>query len=573
MALNYLKPIQSQIPEIIIKTDVADTLQKSLPTEITIEEPKDPDDAPEGNETTKGRQRVKSVVSDEAKEANKKAKEDAKKAKEDAEKAALDAVNNAVANNKERFTQIMMDIAELGISLGELTITCVALPLRLALVPVSIIGSCPVGPTVQPSQLTMTLKQLKEIGDDLGTKYSKAQAAWNKLGLDKAASALAAGNPLLQKIPGSDSWLVPLTTALNLVNTVFNIAKPGILAVGGGVCSVASASGAAINSDEDNYIRPLSSIAPIASTPSFFIEGSDESGEEPQMDAPDVEFEADPEACFNFKQKTGTSGCIAANCSNFTPLDKSSTTPDCNNCSKYKPFHKQLTIRLRENTKEIYGSDDLFLKGTSFSPTPGSLKYRCSTLEFNMTNNVVWSISSGFEENGGYIWIDIKNSIGQVFSPQSEFGNHSTGFYTNNISSYIDSGIRLNLSYYSNLSETNKETADRINRGVPSSNSIWAIEVESGDLWEDITSNDIPLENRVDGMSCVVFNYKDSSGNLNRVWFNSSLFKSYYNFSTQVNNLDDDGKTYCKLGFTTAKSRYNTTSVLSTLDFSATGAI
>lgn len=547
--MNILSSATSILTQKIMEMRVADSLKGSIPVEPKFEEPK-PEKDSTGNSTTKDRKRVSNKISDSAKEGFEKNKVEAQKQYEESKKAVTDKVNNAVAENMEELTKLSTDITELGISLGELMTTCVAFPIRFALAAPSIIGTCPVGPTVQPTQLVMTLKQFKEVGDDMGTKYSKAQAAWNKLNLDNLIES-AKSNPVIAMIPGFAATLSPLSAIFSTVTTVFTTTKPMITLVGGSISEIKPPSvPTPVSLSISSPITPrIQTYAGDEWPGPFGISEEEVVGQEVQMEAPDVDYEADPEACFNFSQRAGTFGITAQNCNNFKAIQPDKGV-SCDNCIKYAPFHKQLTIRLRENTRDIYGSNDLWLKSDSFTPLPGSLKYRMTAVEGKVADNVGWSVAAGWDKDNKYIWIDLKNSKSQVLNPEPTT-SHSTTFNID-FQTKVKDVKRVNIWRYDDIkSEDVKLAIDSLMgwRRVPidtrNLNSIWGLEADLEDDSLDTVilykEEEIPETDRILGNTYVVYTFENSSGEeLKPLWINVSLLSVKYDFLTSMDTVTKD---------------------------------
>lgn len=539
--MNLLSSVQPFLMQKIMEMRVAEAIKSSIPTQPSFEDQEPKSDSP-GNPFTSARERVANKISSEAKEKFNAAKEEAKEQFENAKQAVIDKVNNAVAENLEELTKLASDINDLGISLGELMTTCVAFPVRFAIAAPSIIGSCPVGPTVQPTQLVMTLKQFKEVGDDMGTKYSKAQGAWNKLDLDNLINS-AKSNPVIAMIPGFAATLSPLSAIFTTVTTVFNTTKPFITMVGGSVCEVKPPSVPKVSISLANNIEPrgIQTYAGDGWPGPFGISEEQEEGKEAEVKAPSVESDCDPEACFNFVAKSGTT-CSAANCKNFKALKKDDGIT-CDNCSKYKPIHKQLKIRLKENTMAIYGSDDLFLDGSTFTPLDGSLLSRMAVAEGKISELEgkvallgstvsTASLSAGVTDDNK-IWVGLKKSDEndhsatinladisqeQGFDPRVKEVKRVDIYKVSSLPSYIDSNSFSSGEYVGVDSETNEI-------------------IFKGD--------EVPETDRIDGNTYVVFIFENGYGPwMKPLWINVSLLSVKYDFMT---TMDSTTKNYLTL--------------------------
>lgn len=535
---NYLAPVQPYLADLLMQMVEAASLATSCPLPIDMKPLELPKDEPQGNETTKGRKRKAAEIKEETEAKFKEAGEKAKEQVEQAKQELVNKVKNAAKENVQRLKDILMGIAELGIALGELIITCVAFPIRFALCAASIIGTCPIGPTVQPTQLVMTLKQFKEIGDDMGTKYSKCQAAWNKLGIDELISN-AKNNPIIAMIPGFAATLTPITTAFGLVNTVLTTVKPFITMVGGGVCSVSGGISAALAL---GLPEPVMTLADDGWPGPFSIEGSDDEGQEVQMEAPSIESDTDPEACFNFDAKNSKGEILATNCKNFNAMQEDGEV-SCDNCTKYKPFHKQITLRLRENTKVLYGSDDLFLDDATFTPLPGSLKERMTSVEskiLEIENKIVLlessmgaagTISAGITKDSQSLWVDVNKQTSAL--NMNDLGLSPT---SQTYDSRIKEVKRVDIYKVSSLpSYISSE-------GLSQDSFVGIDESESKIIFK---GEEIPETDRIDGNTYVVFIFENSFGTeIKPLWINVSLLSVKYNFMT---SMDATTKNYLSL--------------------------
>lgn len=585
---NLLAAFQPVLTELIMKVKLASSLNP-IP-DLNLEIPKDPPKL-SGNSITEGRKRVEAKVKDEVKEQWNKIEEDAKKQLEDAQKQLEDMINNCLADNAALVQEIQMQIAELGVALNELAISAAGLPIRFAILAPSIIGACPLGPTVQPTQLVMTLKQFKEIGDDLGTKYSKAQAAFNALSLDQIQQ-MASSLPV--PVPGLDVLMAAISPALTIVKATLDLAKPFIMLVGGGISNISSAMPTSI-SYRSNTAIPLYGNGGMVTYAGVncFLSDPDEQGEAEQPETPDVGYEADPENCVVFSPKTyyddeGHYYRTAANCKNFKVLDKTKTEPDgsikpdCQNCTKYKEVQPNITKTVTRHENEIYGEE-----GTKENPKPGSLIYRmigvegrctaletratnlesrCTTLEAKVSDSVGWSIEVGFDETSDYLWIDLKNSKGEVLFPKSN--GHSTWVESSRFSSdtYLDKILRINISKYEKLNSTQQEQV-RVLMGwpvsyLPDPNTVWGYDSSTEEVI--YKTEEIPIENRIDGICCAVFTLKNTvETDISPVWANVSMLSNLYEFTS---SLDSTTQQYMNLDFETVSSRF-ATSVIASLKY------
>ena len=297
--INLLEGYQDKLSELILQIKIAD----SMPT---IPEPSlsDPVPPPTLNVSaaTALRERAEAKISEETEKVVKEAQDLVNKKIEEGKKAMEDAIKNAASLNPIELDKIKMEIAELGTALGELSVSCAMLPTRISSLISSIIGSCPVGPTVTPGLVPKGLQDLKQIGDDLGTKYDKVEQGITKLGLNNLEK-IANSCQIFQSIPGLSSGVPIINTVVSAISSVLSVCKPLILVVGGSVGST--------------------------------------SGSSPAVDVPEISYNANPEECSAFSPiYTDVDGdpteVTANNCNNFCVLNADKgNMPDCNNCTRY----------------------------------------------------------------------------------------------------------------------------------------------------------------------------------------------------------------------------------------------
>lgn len=296
---NLLEGFQDKLSELLVQIKIADSMP-TLPTP-NLADPLAPPSLKISGATAL-RERAEAKINDEVEKAVKQAQEEVNKKLEEGKKAIEDQIKNAAALNPLQLDEIKMELAELGTALGELSVSCAMLPTRIASLISSIIGSCPLGPTVTPGLIPKGLQDLKQIGDDLGTKYDKVEQGIVKLGLnnlEKIANSCAA----FQSVPGLSAGVSMISTVVTTIKTALSVCKPLILAVGG------SCGGA--------------------------------SGSSPEVSTPEISYNASADTCskfsaINYDRNGDPTSVSAGNCKNFTCLNESKgTTPDCNNCTKY----------------------------------------------------------------------------------------------------------------------------------------------------------------------------------------------------------------------------------------------
>lgn len=295
------------IPEVPSFPEIEEVVPEADPKEIT------------GSGGTGGRKRMQRKVSEGAQklqEESQKLQEEAKEKIAEARKAAEDSVkqaqediknqiNDAISANKLAFQDFMADAKDLGVSIGELTVSCVTLPTRLMSLAGSIICICPMGPGANVPAIPKGIQDLKQIGDDMGTKYDKVTSGISKLGLD--ALDKLASNPVVQ-LMGLAEVLGGAGTLVSSIMTVLNLVKPFIMMVGG---SCGSESGG----------------TPEVETPQ--VTGYTATPDTCTIFSPIVTWE-DPDDDYRLKWEV-----TCENCKNYSPMD-SEASRTCQNCLKYK---------------------------------------------------------------------------------------------------------------------------------------------------------------------------------------------------------------------------------------------
>lgn len=648
---NLLATFQPVIGELLMKVKFASSmLPVPTPSLAVLQDPPKIN----GNSITAARKRVESKVSEEAEKIMKEAEEAVNTVISDAQAKLEEMVKNVCVDNAALFQELQMEIADLGVAVYELSITAAGLPVRFAILAPSIIGACPLGPTVQPTQLLMTLKQFKEIGDDLGTKYSKVQASFNKLSLDQIQQ-MAANLPI--PVPGLDTLLSAISPVLTIVKSVLDLAKPFIMLVGGSISDisskVSSMSTISYRSNTSLPILPMNSpgISTYA-TESCFLSSPDETGEAEQPEVPDVGYDADPENCVvfsprNYYDDEGHYYRTAANCKNFTVLDKTkkepdgSIKPDCQNCTKYKEINSNITKTVTKLDNEMYGED-----GTKENPKSGSVLYRmssvegrctsledratkledratkledratkledratkledratkledratvlegrcdvledratvlegrcdvledratklegrCDVLETKVDEKMGWTLEAGVNEDDGYLWIDLKNSKGEVLGAKDN--GHSSSVLINSFDTSLKELRRENIYEYKSMDEDLKsKVRDYLgivkDRDPEPTGTMWAINSQTGEI--DYEGDSIPVENRMDGNVCIVF--LCSKPDVSPIWVNITFLGRYYNF---LSSLDSTTQQYMSLDFEEVDENF-ATSVIAKLKY------
>lgn len=210
----------------------------------------------------------------------------------DAANKQVDAIKNAAANNINALNEIKADLKDLGISAGLLTVGTLDFAARIALVPMAIISTTPMGPGVSTNLISPLLKSLKGEGDNLSKVYDECSNKMTKLGLDNLSSVK------VRSIFPID--LGPLTSVVGIVTAAQSTAKPLILMVGSSVAG--------------------------------------ETGSLPDVKPPiEVELSAKDCLSFSYIDETDPENIDATNCSNFLSM---SGNPDeekkCTNCKNYK---------------------------------------------------------------------------------------------------------------------------------------------------------------------------------------------------------------------------------------------
>lgn len=316
--INFLSSIvdQDKFAEDLFKAQLAECYTIPEEPNFPEEEPEVPDPEPEpieGSAGTKGRKRPERKKSPEAEEAQAKAKADKDKAKEETEKSKKEAkeasnkakedikndINNAVKNNPAKFKEYLAKLKNLGVSVGELSTSCVTLPSRLASLASSIIVVCPMGPGANVPAIPKGIQDLKQVGDDLGTKYDKVENNMDELGLNDVENL--ASNPVVGMM-GLEGVVATATGIVSGITGLLGTVKPMIQAVGG---SVGNSAG----------------VAPTVDTPET------------------AGYTASATSCITFsplsRNEDGTYAITCENCKNYSAID-SEAPRTCQNCLKYK---------------------------------------------------------------------------------------------------------------------------------------------------------------------------------------------------------------------------------------------
>ena len=253
-----------------------------------------------------------------------------------------DTVKNAKDNCKDALDNIGSDLSDLGVAAGCLVIATAEFLVRLALIPVAIIGVAPLGPAILSNLIPPMIKDLKAEGDNLSKIYDDCNSRMNKLGLNRLSEmgrSRASGLTSLVDFG-------PINTIISIVGGAQATAKPFILAVGSDCGGDKGKSMAEIQGGMD-----LSHVNEVVDRYNKHTTASN---------------------CENYSS-IGIGNPSASNCTNYNPID-SSQLRDCKNCIRYYPLDIYLECKgdiimdstkiegkIKESTTITNGSSNFFI--------------------------------------------------------------------------------------------------------------------------------------------------------------------------------------------------------------------
>lgn len=303
-------------------------------------------DLPDSN---KRKEDVKEVYQDEPDKMNDESKEiqddledEFDEQLDEAQTQMEDTVKNAKDNCKDALDNIGSDLSDLGVAAGCLVIATAEFLVRLALIPVAIIGVAPLGPAILSNLIPPMIKDLKAEGDNLSKIYDDCNSRMNKLGLNRLSEmgrSRASGLTSLVDFG-------PINTIISIVGGAQATAKPFILAVGSDCGGDKGKSMAEIQGGMD-----LSHVNEVVDRYNKHTTASN---------------------CENYSS-IGIGNPSASNCTNYNPID-SSQSRDCKNCIRYYPLDIYLECKgdiimdstkiegkIKESTTITNGSSNFFI--------------------------------------------------------------------------------------------------------------------------------------------------------------------------------------------------------------------
>lgn len=303
-------------------------------------------DLPDSN---KRKEDVKEVYQDEPDKMNDESKEiqddledEFDEQLDEAQTQMEDTVKNAKDNCKDALDNIGSDLSDLGVAAGCLVIATAEFLVRLALIPVAIIGVAPLGPAILSNLIPPMIKDLKAEGDNLSKIYDDCNSRMNKLGLNRLSEmgrSRASGLTSLVDFG-------PINTIISIVGGAQATAKPFILAVGSDCGGDKGKSMAEIQGGMD-----LSNVNEAVDRYNKHTTASN---------------------CENYSS-IGIGNPSASNCTNYNPID-SSQSRDCKNCIRYHPLDIYLECKgdiimdstkiegkIKESTTITNGSSNFFI--------------------------------------------------------------------------------------------------------------------------------------------------------------------------------------------------------------------
>ena len=303
-------------------------------------------DLPDSN---KRKEDVKEVYQDEPDKMNDESKEiqddledEFDEQLDEAQTQMEDTIKNAKDNCKDALDNIGSDLSDLGVAAGCLVIATAEFLVRLALIPVAIIGVAPLGPAILSNLIPPMIKDLKAEGDNLSKIYDDCNSRMNKLGLNRLSEmgrSRASGLTSLVDFG-------PINTIISIVGGAQATAKPFILAVGSDCGGDKGKSMAEIQGGMD-----LSHVNEVVDRYNKHTTASN---------------------CENYSS-IGIGNPSASNCTNYNPID-SSQSRDCKNCIRYYPLDIYLECKgdiimdstkiegkIKESTTITNGSSNFFI--------------------------------------------------------------------------------------------------------------------------------------------------------------------------------------------------------------------